>query len=333
MKPNDTSDTLDIRPIGPGGVPYGDATDNLPESAAAARAKIAALGGSDDVPGQVINQPSIKPVSPAAEDMRRAPVSKNRKVKSSGKLRPIVSAIMSFLFLLAFFKSQVLLSQLQYLTNKPSTTPTAQTAAAITTQPTLVIPKINVNAPIVFEPSFDENKIQTALQNGVVHYGNTPNPGQPGNSVIVGHSSNDWWEPGNFKFVFVLLDKLAVGDTFQVNYQGKQLDYQITETKVVEPTDLTVLAPTSEPTMTLITCTPPGTSWKRLIIRAKQTNPTPDQLKTNTATNPGAGQQLPGSAPSFTDQMLQVWNSFVGLFKHKDQPATQPTNPGLPSKL
>ncbi|HSX48194.1 MAG TPA: class D sortase [Candidatus Nanoarchaeia archaeon] len=325
MKPNDTTgDTLDIRPLGPGGVSYGG--ENQPESAAAARAKIAALSIQTDVQGQQATPTlPVKPVSPAAENARRS-----RKVKSS-KLRPIVSAIMSFLFLLAFFKSQVLLSQLQYLTNKP-TTPTTQVAQPVSTQSTIIIPKINVNAPIVFEPSFDETRIQKALENGVVHYGNTPNPGQPGNSVIVGHSSNDWWEPGNYKFVFVLLDKLAVGDEFQVDYQGKQLNYKISEVKIVEPTDLTVLAQTSDPTMTLITCTPPGTSWKRLIIKAKQTNPTAEQLKGATPATTGSTQPLPSNAPSFTDQMLQVWNSFTGLFKHKNQPAA-PTNSGLPSNL
>src|SRR5262245_14037814 len=46
---------------------------------------------------------------------------------------------------------------------------------------TLSIPVIDVTAPIVFEPTTTEWKIQVALRSGVVHYANTGTPGQPGN--------------------------------------------------------------------------------------------------------------------------------------------------------
>src|SRR5262249_21179842 len=155
-------------------------------------------------------------------------------------------------------------SQLKYLTAKPAavSTPIAsQASAAVSADPTISIPKINVNAPVVYEPSVNEAAVLKALVNGVVHYGTSVTPGQNGNMVIVGHSSNDWWQPGNYKFVFVLLDKLSVGDQFSINYQSHRYVYEVTNVKVVMPTDLSVLTNTPTPTATLITCTPPGTSW------------------------------------------------------------------------
>jgi LPXTG-site transpeptidase (sortase) family protein len=170
----------------------------------------------------------------------------------------------------------------------------------------------------MFAKSNNEASIQKDLESGVVHYANTALPGEAGNSVIFGHSSNDWWEPGNYKFVFVLLDKLAVGDTFSVNYNSKQYIYKVSETKVVLPTDLSVLNSTTDPEMTLITCTPPGTSWKRLIVKAKQISPDPSVVNSKSSLSSSSDNQgtLPGNSPSLTDQLSKWWHSFTGLFGH-----------------
>jgi LPXTG-site transpeptidase (sortase) family protein len=147
-----------------------------------------------------------------------------------------------------------------------------------------------------------------------VHYGNTALPGQSGNVAIFGHSSNDWWEPGNYKFVFVLLDKLAPGDTVTVNYNARAYTYQVTGSKIVEPTEVAVLNPTVQPTLTLITCSPPGTSLRRLVVTAKQVSPNPSQTTSTTskasASSSGSGSgNLPSAAPGFLTQLRQAWNS------------------------
>ena len=197
-----------------------------------------------------------------------------------------------------------------------STTPGALTqAVSVGSQPLVIIPKINVNAPIEFVPTLDENAILAGLQNGVVHYANTGLPGAPGNTVLFGHSSNDWWEPGNFKFIFALLDRLTIGDTIQVNYNSKRYIYQVTGTKVVDPTDFSVIQQTYSPELTLITCTPPGTSWKRLVVVAKQIDPPVNAApSTNqpggTVANLTQPAVLPGDAPS------SVWTKVTNFF-HK----------------
>lgn len=140
--------------------------------------------------------------------------------------------------------------------------------------PTLVVPKISVTAPIIFVETYEESVIDSNLLNGVVHYYQTAEPGKVGNSFITGHSSNYWWQKGDYNYIFANLEKLVVGDQAKIYYQGNKFLYQVTSIKVVEPTDLSVLEQTSKPTLTLMTCTPPGTSWKRLIVSFDQIAPT-----------------------------------------------------------
>lgn len=137
----------------------------------------------------------------------------------------------------------------------------------------IVIPKIKVNAPVVFADTKDEKSIENLLRSGVVHYQDTAKPGEVGNSFITGHSSNYWWDTGKYNYVFVMLDKLEPGDQAVIYYNGKKFVYTVRDKVVVEATDVSVLAPTDTPMLTLMTCTPPGTSWKRLIVRLDRTDP------------------------------------------------------------
>ncbi len=138
---------------------------------------------------------------------------------------------------------------------------------------TLAIPKINVTAPIIFANSTDDNIIHENLKNGVVHYSGTANPGTAGNSFITGHSSNYWWEQGSYNYIFANLNKLIIGDIAKIYFNGNKYVYQVTEIKIVEANDMSVLDQTEKPTLTLMTCTPPGTSWKRLIVSLDQILP------------------------------------------------------------
>lgn len=137
----------------------------------------------------------------------------------------------------------------------------------------IIIPKIGVNAPIVFPSTADEATIQTYLQSGVAHYPGTARPGEIGNVFITGHSSNFWWIRGGFNYVFLNLDRLVAGDQAIVYHNGNKYVYTVSQKKVVEPTETSVLAQTDRPILTLMTCTPPGTNWMRLIVTLEQTAP------------------------------------------------------------
>ena len=77
----------------------------------------------------------------------------------------------------------------------------------------------------------------------------------------------------NHKFVsfidFYHLDKLLEGEYVLIYWEGKEYPYIVTETKIVEPTQLEIEAPTKEHILTLYTCTPMGTSNQRLVKIAK----------------------------------------------------------------
>ena len=139
----------------------------------------------------------------------------------------------------------------------------------------VIIPSIGVKAPVVYEYSVNETNIAYDLRNGVVHYGTTALPGEKGNVAIFGHSSGLTWTPGNYKFVFTLLDKLSPGQQISLDYKGVRYVYVVTDSEIVAPSDMKVLNSNGTSQLSLITCTPVGTSRNRLVIHAKQIHPDP----------------------------------------------------------
>lgn len=174
----------------------------------------------------------------------------------------------------------------------------------------ITIDNIGVDAPVIYGlQTIDEGAFQQALQRGVVHYPGTALPGNAGNVVVFGHSSGQVWAPGDYKFVFTHLEKLRENDIVSLSHEGIRYSYRITGTKVVPPTDVSVLTPTENHTLTLITCTPVGTNKSRLIVTAEQINPAPVQpAEETTNTAPINPPQLPGSSDS------SIWQSISSLF-------------------
>lgn len=279
--------------------------DHHPDAAEAARRRIAELPDPHQ-PAAVAEPPLVTDRQALATQLSQPAASAKpaaahhpqpvRKLhqRIPSRLRPLLAAVATFAILLALFKAPVLISQLTY---HPQSTPAAtnSSASAVPAADTITIPKINVTAPVIYDNTRDETQILADLQNGVIHYAGTAVPGQVGNSVIFGHSSNDWWEPGNYKYIFVLLDKLQPGDEFYVDYNSQRYVYRVTGSTVVDPTDLSVLNQTTTPTMTLITCTPPGTSWKRLVVTADQISPNPAGATPASGSSQSAPSQLPNT--------------------------------------
>ena len=135
----------------------------------------------------------------------------------------------------------------------------------------IVINKININVPIVW--NVPEKDFIASLKNGVAHYQGTAKPGDKGNIFIAGHSSNYWWEQGPYSAIFSMINKLDLGDEVIITYNNKAYYYRVQEKFTVKPSQVEVMMPTKEPTLTLMTCTPIGTSLNRLIVRAHQVIP------------------------------------------------------------
>jgi len=133
------------------------------------------------------------------------------------------------------------------------------------TESTLIIPRISVNAPVIWD--VEESNILDQLKSGVVHYKGTALPGESGNVFIVGHSSNYFWVKSDYNNIFSLLDKLSVGDRIEIKKDGKSYFYDVFGKKEVSPQDVEVLKSPNQ-ILTLMTCWPVGTSLNRLIVQA-----------------------------------------------------------------
>jgi sortase A len=136
----------------------------------------------------------------------------------------------------------------------------------------LIIPKLNINVPITW--NVPESNDLAALENGVAQYQGTALPGQTGNVFIYGHSSYYWWDKGSYKEIFAVLSQLKPGDKIYVTYQGKPYTYTVIDQREVKPSQVEVLEQPNDHILSLMTCTPIGTTLNRLIVTARE-------LKTN----------------------------------------------------
>lgn len=138
----------------------------------------------------------------------------------------------------------------------------------------LIIPKIGENIPLVdinqgSVEDFDElnNIFMDELKGGVVRYPGSAKPWEYGNAFIFGHSSNFPWVEWDYNDVFVLLDRLEVGDEVVTYYEWQKYVYRIKEKQVISPDDTSVLKRnTGKKEITLMTCWPIGTTYNRLLV-------------------------------------------------------------------
>lgn len=143
-----------------------------------------------------------------------------------------------------------------------------QSIVPVSSQFGIVIPKIRANSPIIANVNpYNSQEYQQALTHGVAQARGTVFPGEIGNIFLFAHSSQDWYTANRYNAVFYLLHKLQLGDEIFLYYQGKKFVYHVVETKIVTPADVKYLNSSgSRPQVTLMTCWPPGTTWKRFLV-------------------------------------------------------------------
>jgi len=240
-------------------------------------------------------------------------VSANGKLSKKDHLKSLLfgmglSSAVGLVIVFVFF-NQVFVAPFISPSKTVSATPIiGNVTAPIGPDSKIIIPKINLEVPVVYDVgTVQEDAIQNALEDGVVHYAASPEPGEQGNSVIVGHSSNNILNSGKYKFAFVLLNRLDIGDTFFIHKDGVRYTYKIYESVIVPPTDVSVLGPAEKPnSITLITCDPPGTSINRLIVVAEQISPDPSTNEVASIEVDESSREkeaLPSDAPSFFSRL------------------------------
>jgi sortase A len=142
-----------------------------------------------------------------------------------------------------------LLPLYQSLAEVPIPTPGPEQAIQIQ------IPSINVDAPVVQGDGWEQ------LKKGVAQHAGSADPGQAGNLVLSAH--NDVYGE-----IFRHLDQMKNGDQVIIYTLQHSYTYIVTNTEIVKPTDVEVMAATPDPTLTLISCYPYMVDNKRIAVQA-----------------------------------------------------------------
>lgn len=141
---------------------------------------------------------------------------------------------------------------------------------------TVAVTALGVSAPIIWHTPLDDRVVYKNLEKGVIHLDGTPPPGHKGFSVLFGHSSNLPWAAGSYNTVFAPLLRIQPGATVLLTYNNVTYTYRVTRTFEVQPHQVEVLNSSQEKAgVRLITCTPLGTSLRRLVVEAEQISPDP----------------------------------------------------------
>jgi len=119
----------------------------------------------------------------------------------------------------------------------------------------IVIPVIDVDAPVVKGDDWE------SLKKGAGHHIGSVNPGERGNCVISAH--NDIYGE-----IFRDLPKMNIGDEILLHTQTQAYRYVVEQTRIIEPTEVSVMASTSSPVLTLISCYPYSIDTHRIVVIA-----------------------------------------------------------------
>jgi sortase A len=153
------------------------------------------------------------------------------------------------------FRHRAALDQVRVDTPAAVEVPTSVPAGSVIGS--LDIPRLGASAIIA------EGDDDATLDVAIGHLPDTPLPWLDGNSALAGHRDT----------FFRPLRHIRIGDEVRVSTVQGEFRYRVHETRIVSPDDLSVLAPTGRPTLTLITCYPfsyIGTAPQRFIVRAER---------------------------------------------------------------
>ena len=253
------------------------------------------------------------------QKIRKKAAKSAKATRRHRKLIPIFAGLGVVLLILFLQYNRLIFAPIMAYIS-PGNTPTSEIEAidptvtnTVSPDPKLIIPKLNINVPVHFGIKLSE--VMSAMNNGVAHYriaGADAYPGEIGNLVITGHSAGDVYSSNPYKYIFSGLERLEDGDLIYVNYNSTRYTYQVTKKEVIEPTNVAALVvSTNKPILTLVTCTPLGTSRYRLLVTAEQISPVPDGTAPDTPTSGDKAEDatLPSNEPSFFEG---IWNWLTG---------------------
>ena len=136
------------------------------------------------------------------------------------------------------------------------------------------IPKINIEAPLVFTENADYENLEKLLDSGVTHFPESVLPLEKGNTIMLGHSAPAGWPKIKHDWVFSKIIELEKGDEILIYFDNKKIIYYVTDKIFLEkgeeiPEKSEEGLTNYENTLVLISCWPPGKDSKRIAVEAK----------------------------------------------------------------
>ena len=136
----------------------------------------------------------------------------------------------------------------------------------------LDIPSVQIKDAVVYVGGHN-------LEQGLIHYPGTTDPGDFGTSVVFGHSvlrqfyNPSKSNPHRYLSIFSKIMTLKNGDRIYLNYDGRRLTYEVKNKLEISPEDLDVLSQQlNVKELKLITCVPEGTYLRRGVVVAQLVN-------------------------------------------------------------
>ncbi|MBR3228849.1 class E sortase [Candidatus Saccharibacteria bacterium] len=252
--------------------------------------------------------------------IRKKATDSAKKTRRHRRLIPIIAGVAVVLIILFLQYNRLIFAPIMAYVS-PGNAPASEIEAidptitqTVSAEPRLIIPKLNIDVPVHFGIQLSE--IMSAMNNGVAHYriaGASAYPGEIGNLVITGHSAGDVYSSNPYKYIFSGLERLNDGDLIYVNYNSTRYTYRVIKKQVVEPTNVaSLVVDTDKPLLTLVTCTPLGTSRYRLLVTAEQISPSyegADESENLPTVDQNQEELLPANEPSFFEG---IWNWLTG---------------------
>lgn len=257
------------------------------------------------------------------ERIRKKATDSARRTRKFRKLVPIFAGLAVMLTILFLQYNRLIFAPIMAYVS-PGNAPASEIEAldptitqTISADPRLIIPKLNIDVPIRFGVALDD--VMSAMNNGVAHYriaGASAYPGEVGNFIITGHSAGDVYSSNPYKYIFSGLERLENGDLIYVNYNSVRYTYRVVKKEVVEPSNVGALVvSTDKPLITLVTCTPLGTSRYRLLVTGEQISPSVNSETPSAQPDEGetvvddGNTELPANEPSFFER---IWGWMTG---------------------
>ena len=149
----------------------------------------------------------------------------------------------------------------------PPTNPNQYKQVGVTEQLSnfyLSLPKLGIEDAYV---SMTDNNVNLHP----IWFPGTAVPPHRGNVAIFGHSTlPQWFNPHNPHAIFATALNTRIGDPILITIGSKIYTYRVIKMSIVAADDTSYLAQdTNGSYLSIITCTPPGTTWRRLVIKAK----------------------------------------------------------------